>query len=152
MTLVKDLLNEGITDSCACVSLCYFRQQINHIAKYTDTGKMENIKRNIVSRYKNTTINKESTLSSRAMSLIHISVVAFFYCVLKHRITMKELNMSLLKQNMLGRVVLGFPKPLECTNSFPIQVLTSLVFNGRSPMWCSIPNRSSQGLLDAELC
>ena len=35
-------MNEGITDSCAGVCLCYFRQQIDQIAKYTDTGNMEN--------------------------------------------------------------------------------------------------------------
>jgi len=46
--------------------------------------------------------------------------------------------MSLLKQNLLGRVVLGFPKPLECTDSFPYQLLTSPVFNGMSPIWCSV--------------
>ena len=74
-------------------------------------------------------------------------MVAFFYCVFKADIYNEELNLSLLKQIMLGRVVLGFSKPLECTNSFPFQVLTSLVFNGRSPMWDSILDRSSQGLL-----
>ena len=42
MTLVEDLINKGITDSCAGVCLCYFRQQIDQIENYTDTGKMEN--------------------------------------------------------------------------------------------------------------
>jgi len=32
---------------------------------------------------------------------------------------MKELNVSFLKQNLLGRVVLGFPNPLEYIDSFP---------------------------------
>ena len=58
---------------------------------------------------------------------------------------------------LLGRVVLGFPKPLECTDSFPYQLLTFLVFNGRSPMWCYVLtdplrdglNLSSSLVLDA---
>lgn len=109
---------------------------------------MENTKENIVIKWKNTTINKEFTIFSRAISLIQLSMVAFFYCVFKANIYNEELNLSLLKQIMFCRVVLGSPKPLECTNSFPYQILTSLVFNGRSLMWYSIPDRSSQGLLE----
>ena len=85
-------MNEGITDSCAGVCLCYFRQRIDQIAKYTDTGNMENNKRNIVSKYKNTTINKDFTLSSMATSLVQLSVVAFFYCVFKVENYNEELN------------------------------------------------------------
>ncbi len=48
-------MNGGITDSYASVCLCYFRQLINQIAKYIDTGKMENNKRDTVIKYKNTT-------------------------------------------------------------------------------------------------
>ena len=48
--------------------------------------------------------------------------------------------MSLLKYNLLGKVVLGFPKPLECTDSsLPSLDLTGL--NGMSPIWYSVPNR-----------
>lgn len=34
----------------------------------------------------------------------------------------------------------------------PYLLLTSLVYNGRSPIRCSIPDRFSQGLLDVSLC
>jgi len=121
-------MNEGITDSCAGVCLCYLRQRIDHIAKYTDIGKMEDSKRNTVSNTRTQHINKEFTLFSKATSSVQLSVVAFFYCVFKTKICNVELNLSLLKQRMLSRVVLGFPKPLECTDSFltksqPLQYL-----------------------------
>lgn len=90
----------------------------------------------------------EFTLFSRATSPVQLPMTAFFYCVFKAKIYNEELNLSLLKHIMFGRVVLGSPKPLECTKSFPYQILTSLIFNGRSPMWYSIPYRSSQGLLE----
>ena len=76
---------------------------------------MENSNRNTVRKYKNTTINKEFTLFSSASSPVQLLVVALFYCVFKVEIYNEELDLSLLKQIMLGRVVLGFPKLLECT-------------------------------------
>jgi len=79
------------------VCLCYFRQQIDKIAKYIDTRKVENNKENTVSKCKNTKINKEFTLFSRATSLVQPSVVAFIYCVFKVENYNEELNLSLLK-------------------------------------------------------
>ena len=72
---------------------------------------------------------------------------------------MKELNVSLLKRNLFGRVVLGCPKPLEYTNSFPYQLCDLLVYNGESPMWFSVQtnplwdglNPSSSLVLDVPL-
>jgi len=40
---------------------------------------------------------------------------------------------------------------MEYTNSLPYQVLTSLVFNGRSPIWCSFLYIPSQGWLNVAL-
>jgi len=37
-------MNEGIADSCAGVYLCYFRQWIDQIEKYIDTGKWKTIR------------------------------------------------------------------------------------------------------------
>ena len=59
--------------------------------------KMENSKENTVIKCKNTTINKEFTLFSKATSLVQLSVVAFFYCVFKVEVYNEELNLSLLK-------------------------------------------------------
>ena len=116
--------------------------------QYTDI-QMERLQRNTVSNTKTQTIfNKEFTLFSRATSPVQLSVVAFFYCVFKAEIYNEELNLSLLKKIMLGRVVLGFPKPLECTNYFPFQVLTSMVFNGMSLMVLNSRQISSLGWLE----
>jgi len=101
-------MNEGIIDSCAGVCLCYFRQWIEQIEKYTDTGNGKQ-HRNTVRKYKNTTINKEFTLSSRATSPIQLLVGAFFYCVFKVENYNEELNLSLLKQNFLAGWFLDSP-------------------------------------------
>lgn len=63
-------MNEGITDSCAGVCLCYFMQWIDYISKYIDTGKWKTVRKNIVSKGKNTTINMYFILFSRAISLV----------------------------------------------------------------------------------
>ena len=57
--------------------------------------------------------------------------------------------MSLLKQNFPGKVALGFPKPLECTNFFPHQLfdLSSILWKETSVVLS--PDRSSQGWLDS---
>jgi len=122
----------------------------NGSIRLQNTQTLENGKqqRNTVNKYKDTTINKEFTLSSRATSPVQLSMVAFFYCVFKAENYNEELNLSLLKQNCLAGWFFGFPKPLECTNSFPYQCLTFLVFKGRSPIWYSIPDRSPQGWLE----
>lgn len=42
---------------------------------------------------------------------------------------------------MLSKVVLGFPKPLECTNSSLPCLDLKLIFNGMSPIWYPVPDR-----------
>ena len=75
---------------------------------------MERQQKNTVSEHKDTSnFNMEFTLFSRATSPVQLSVVALFYCAFKQRITMQGLNVSSPEASMLGRVVLGFPKPLE---------------------------------------
>jgi len=95
---------------------------------------MERQQRNTVSEHKDTRIfNKEFTLFSRATSPVQLLLVALFYCVFKQRITMQGLNVSSLEAGLLGRVVLGFPKPLECTNSSSSYQLCDLrVYSGKS--------------------
>jgi len=85
---------------------------------------MERQQRNTISKHKDTrNFNKEFTLFSRATSPVQLSVVALFYCVLKQRITMQGLSVSSPEAGFLGRVVLGFPKPLEYTNFFFLPAL-----------------------------
>jgi len=95
---------------------------------------MERQQRNTLSEHKNTRIfNKEFTLFSRATSLVQLSVVALFYCVFKQRITMQGLNVSSPEAGLLGRVVLGFSKPLECTDSsYFYQFCDLRVYSGKS--------------------
>jgi len=119
------------------VCLCYLsnrsiRLQIHRHLKWKTIEKQSKQ----IQEQKN--LIRSSPYPSRTTSPVQLSVVAFFYCVLKQRITMKELNVSLLKRNLLGKVVLGFPKPLDYTDYFPYQLCDLLVYNGESPMWCSV--------------
>jgi len=59
------------------------------------------------------------------------------------------------KAGLLGRVVLGFPKPLEYTNSSSsYQLCDLLVYSGKSQMWCSVRTKSFMGWLksSSSLC
>ena len=58
LKLIKDK-QQGITDSCACMCLCYFMQQIDKIVKYIDT---EEVRENIIDKtYKHNKFNKDFT-------------------------------------------------------------------------------------------
>lgn len=57
--------------------------------------------------------------------------------------------MSLLKQNLLGRVAFGFPKPLKCTDSFPHQLFDLSDLWWKDPSVVLSPDKSSQGWLES---
>ena len=60
---------------------------------------------------------------------------------------------AIFEASTLGRVVLGFPKPLECTESIANQLRDLLVYNGKSPMWCSTQTDTlGDGLNPKALC
>lgn len=77
-------------------------------------------------------------------------MVALFYCAFSRELQCWDSIWVLLKQVLLGRVVLGFPKPLECTNSSsPYQLYDLRVYNGQSQMWYSVRTDSPRGWLES---
>ena len=114
---------------------------------------MERQQRNTVSKHKDTRI----LMSSPYSPILHLrSSFQWWPCfiVFKQRITMQGLNVSSPEVGLLGRLVLGFPKPLEYTDSSSsYQLCDLLVYSGRSQVGCSIRTDSSMGWLESlKLC
>lgn len=114
-------------------------------------NKWKRQQRDIVSNKKTQTVLVRSSPYSLGLRLrSSFSGGLVWLCLIAEKLHSKDSIWVLLKQILLGRVVLGFPEPLRVhILFFFLPALWPLVYSGKSQMWCSVQKDSSMGRLES---